>query len=144
MYPTTSLIAGIRTEDGVVPTLDVTDVVLFDLLEPDQCAKLIAAIKPDGLVHLAARASVAASLADPLASWRANFLGTIALAEAIIQHVRHCRVVLASSAEANGLSFRAPDPLDELAPLCPANLYAASKAAYDVAIGEIARSLCAG
>jgi nucleoside-diphosphate-sugar epimerase len=46
--------------------------------------------------------------------------------------------VLASSAEIYGLSFRTGTPLDENAHLCPANPYAASKAACDLAVGEMA------
>jgi GDP-4-dehydro-6-deoxy-D-mannose reductase len=137
-FPATTLIAAARPETGVLPKLDVAEVVPFDLLEPDRCAAMIAAIKPDGLVHLAAQASVAASFADPLASWQANLVGTIALAEAVVKHVPHCRFILASSAEIYGLSFRGSAPLDEGALLRPANPYAASKAACDLAIGEMA------
>jgi nucleoside-diphosphate-sugar epimerase len=72
-----------------------------------------------------------------MATWRANLIGSIALADAVMQHVPHCRFILASSAEIYGLSFRALEPLDELAPFCPANPYAASKAACDLAIGEM-------
>jgi GDP-4-dehydro-6-deoxy-D-mannose reductase len=75
---------------------------------------------------------------DPLANWRANLMGTIALAEAVRSHSGHCRFVLASSAEIYGLSFRAVAPLDEAALLLPANPYAASKAACDLAVGELA------
>ena len=65
-------------------------------------------------------------------------MGTVALAEAVLRHAGHCRFVLASSAEIYGLSFRAAAPLDEEAPLRPANPYAASKAACDLAVGEMA------
>jgi nucleoside-diphosphate-sugar epimerase len=99
---------------------------------------MIMETRPDGLVHLAAQASVAASFADPLASWRANLMGTIALAEAVLRHAGHCRFVLASSAEIYGLSFQDGSPLDESALLRPANPYAASKAACDLAVGEMA------
>jgi GDP-4-dehydro-6-deoxy-D-mannose reductase len=129
-FPTATLIAAMRPETGVLPPCESAEVVPFDLLEPDRAAAMIAALQPDGLVHLAAQASVAASFAD--------LLGTIALAEAVVKHVPHCRFVLASSAEIYGLSFRAAAPLDETAPLSPANPYAASKAACDLAIGEMA------
>ena len=138
-FPAATLIAATRPEDGALPLLDAADrVVPFDLLEPAAAAALIAETRPDGLVHLAAQASVAASFADPLVSWHANLMGTVALAEAVLRHAGHCRFVLASSAEIYGLSFRAAAPLDEDAPLRPANPYAASKAACDLAIGEMA------
>jgi GDP-4-dehydro-6-deoxy-D-mannose reductase len=138
-FPAASLIAACRAEGGALPSLPGADrVVPFDLLEPEACAAMIAETRPDGLVHLAAQASVAASFTDPLVSWRANLMGTIALAEAVLRHAGHCRFVLASSAEVYGLSFRGEAPLDETALLCPVNPYAASKAACDVAIGEMA------
>jgi GDP-4-dehydro-6-deoxy-D-mannose reductase len=137
-FPAAILIAACRPEHGALPLLDVADrVVPFDLLEPAASAAMIAETRPDGLVHLAAQASVSISFADPLASWRANLMGTIALAEAVLHHVGHCRFVLASSAEIYGLSFRGTAQLDEEALLCPANPYAASKAACDLAVGEL-------
>jgi GDP-4-dehydro-6-deoxy-D-mannose reductase len=138
VFPHATLIAAARPEHGVLPSFEGAETVPFDLLEPSRYAEMIAAIKPDGLVHLAAQASVAASFTDPLASWRINLMGSIALAEAVLLHAPQCRFILASSAEIYGLSFRAPDPLDESALLCPANPYAASKAACDIALGEMA------
>jgi GDP-4-dehydro-6-deoxy-D-mannose reductase len=138
-YPAAELIAACRPEEGALPSLDDAHrVVPFDLLAPADCAALIAETRPDGLIHLAAQASVATSFADPLESWHANLMGTVALAEAVLRHAGHCRFVLASSAEIYGLSFRAAAPLDEDAPLRPANPYAASKAACDLAVGEMA------
>jgi GDP-4-dehydro-6-deoxy-D-mannose reductase len=138
-FPAAELIAACRPEDGALPLLDAADrVVPFDLLDPAAVAALIAETRPDGLVHLAAQASVAASFADPLDSWHANLMGTVALAEAVLRHAGHCRFVLASSAEIYGLSFREAAPLDENATLRPANPYAASKAACDLAVGEMA------
>jgi GDP-4-dehydro-6-deoxy-D-mannose reductase len=138
-FPAAHLIAACRPEDGALPLLDGADrVVPLDLLKPSAFPALIIETRPDGLIHLAAQASVATSLGDPLASWRANLMGTIALAEGVLRHAGHCRFVLASSAEVYGLSFRAAAPLDEEALLCPANPYAASKAACDLAVGEMA------
>jgi GDP-4-dehydro-6-deoxy-D-mannose reductase len=138
-FPAATLIAAARADNSMRPLLTAADrSVSFDLADADGMAALIADTRPDGLVHLAALSSVAASLADPLASWRVNVLGTVGLAEAVLRHAPGCRFVLASSAEVYGLSFRAASPLDEAAALMPANPYAASKAACDVAIGEMA------
>jgi GDP-4-dehydro-6-deoxy-D-mannose reductase len=137
-FPTAHLIAAVRPENGQVPAVPGADAAVpFDLLKPAACAEMIVATRPDGLIHLAAQASVAVSFTDPLAIWEANLLGTIKLAEAVLHHARHCRFVFASSAEIYGLSFQAAAPLDEAAPLLPANPYAASKAACDLAIGEM-------
>jgi GDP-4-dehydro-6-deoxy-D-mannose reductase len=137
-FPAATLIAAVRFEGGFAPVLAAADEIIpFDLLDTEAMASMIRAVQPSGLVHLAAQASVAASFADPEASWRSNLVGTICLAEAVLKHSPACRFVLASSAEIYGLSFRASAPLDEAAPLLPANPYAASKAACDLAIGEM-------
>jgi GDP-4-dehydro-6-deoxy-D-mannose reductase len=138
-FPGAILIAACRPEGGTLPSLSGADrVVPFDLLDSAASAAMIADTQPDGLVHLAAQASVAASFTDPLASWHANLMGTIVLAESVLRHASYCRFVLASSAEIYGLSFQGTAPLDERAMLRPANPYAASKAASDLAIAEMA------
>jgi GDP-4-dehydro-6-deoxy-D-mannose reductase len=140
-FPRATLIAALRQSDDARPDgtgLTADETVAFDLLQPDAMVPMLRAVRPDGLVHLAAQASVSASFADPMASWRANLLGTLALGEAVLREAPGCRFVLASSAEVYGLSFRISMPLDEQAPMRPANPYAASKAACDLAIGEMA------
>lgn len=101
-------------------------------------APMLAAAQPDAILHLAAQASVAASFLDPLASWRTNLLGSVALAEAALAAAPAARFILASSAEVYGLSFQAGTALDETAAFLPANPYAASKAAIDLATAEMA------
>lgn len=90
------------------------------------------------MLHLAAQASVPAAFADPRASWLANLLGTVSLAEAVLRHVPEALFIHASTAEVYGLSFRSGAALDEAATFAPANPYAASKAAADLALGEMA------
>jgi GDP-4-dehydro-6-deoxy-D-mannose reductase len=137
-FPMAELIAAVRPENEPLhPASRVDRVVSFDLESPGH-AEMIKDVQPDGLIHLAAQASVAASFADPFGSWRSNLMGTVSLAEAVLCHAPHCRFVLASSAEIYGLSFQAGVPLDETALLRPTNPYAASKAACDLAIGEMA------
>ncbi len=96
------------------------------------------ALRPEGLVHLAALSSVGDSFADPLPVWEVNLGGTLRLAEAVREAAPDCRCVFASTAEVYGLSFRGGLPLDEDAAMRPANPYAASKAAADLAVGEAA------
>jgi GDP-4-dehydro-6-deoxy-D-mannose reductase len=110
----------------------------YALEDADGLAPLLAAARPEAVIHLAAQASVAASFADPAGCWRANLLGTLALGEAVLRAAPDARFLFASSAEIYGLSFRAGAALDEGAPLAPANPYAASKAAADLALGEMA------
>jgi len=110
----------------------------FDLLDAAGIRALIAELRPDACVHLAAISAVTDALADPDATWRANVDGTRALAEAILRDAPGCVLLHASSGEVYGLSFRDGRPLDEEAAMRPANPYAAAKAAVDLALGEMA------
>lgn len=110
----------------------------FDLAAPGDAAALVRAVRPDAVLHLAAQSDVAASFRDPRGSWAANLDGTLALAEAVRAEAPGALFLFAGSSEAYGLSFQRPAPLDEEAPFRPANPYAASKAAADLALGEMA------
>jgi GDP-4-dehydro-6-deoxy-D-mannose reductase len=124
-----SAASACRGADAVLP---------MDLEEPDSMADMIVRAAPDAIVHLAAQAAIGAAFADPARTWRINLLGTIALAEAALLHAPKATFLFVSSAEVYGLSYRDIEgPLDEDAPMHPANPYAASKAACDLALGEM-------
>jgi GDP-4-dehydro-6-deoxy-D-mannose reductase len=112
--------------------------VTLDLLDRAAIGLLIREVEPDAIVHLAAASAVAASHDDPDGTWAINVDGTRHLAEAILSEAPQAIMLHASSAEVYGLSFKAANALDETAPMQPANPYAASKAASDIAIGEMA------
>lgn len=133
-FPDARLLAATRGE--AVSGWD--EAVVLDLLDPASCTTALQAVKPDAVVHLAALAEVAASFRDPFVTWRTNLFGTLALANATLAAAPDALFVFASSAEVYGLSFQDGRPLAEDAPLRPANPYAASKAAADIAVGEMA------
>ncbi len=108
-----------------------------DLADQASVEAEVRQVLPDGCVHLAAIAAVAAAREDPDHAWRVNLGGTLALARAILRHAPQCALVFASSADAYGESFRAGTPLDEGAPLAPLNSYSATKAAADLALGAM-------
>jgi GDP-4-dehydro-6-deoxy-D-mannose reductase len=138
-WPEARLHAGARRDDipdGGIAEADT--VVPFDLFEPTSISAAIATTKPDVCIHLAARADVAQSFEAPDLVWTANVDGTRALASSILRHAPDALLLHASSAEVYGLSFQDGGPLDETASMRPANPYAASKAAIDVALGEMA------
>jgi GDP-4-dehydro-6-deoxy-D-mannose reductase len=89
-------------------------------------------------VHLAGIAAVGVAVKDPARTWAVNLHGTLNLAEAILAHVPDCRLIFVSSAEVYGGSFKAGAALDESAALAPMNLYAATKAAAELALGAMA------
>ncbi len=133
-FPDATLIAATRGEN----VAEWDEAVALDLLDPASCASALRVARPDAVVHLAALAETGASFRDPQRTWRTNLLGTLAIAEAVMAEAPAALFVHASSAEIYGLSFQEGHPLAEDAPLRPANPYAASKAAADLAVGEMA------
>jgi GDP-4-dehydro-6-deoxy-D-mannose reductase len=91
--------------------------------------------RADAVVHLAGIAVPTIATADPVAAVRINVLGTATVLTALEQHPR-TGLVLASSADVYG----APDrvPVDEDAPVRPANVYAATKVAAEALTRELA------
>ena len=135
-FPNATLIAATRAVNRLSD--DADEVLPFDLLSPESMLAMVARARPEAVVHLAAQPSVGASFADPVLTWRANLMGTVALGEAVLNEAPEARFLLASSAEVYGLSFQSGLPLAEDAPFRPANPYAAAKAAADLAVGEMA------
>ncbi|MCH9057728.1 MAG: GDP-mannose 4,6-dehydratase [Planctomycetes bacterium] len=96
-----------------------------DLCDAGFTASLFERTKPTGVIHLAARAGVRPSIADPIGYVRANVLATMVVLEAA--RGAGCeRVVLASSSSVYGNNTKVPfsedDPVEN--PISP---YAASK-----------------
>jgi nucleoside-diphosphate-sugar epimerase len=110
----------------------------LDLTDGDAVRALVAQVRPDACIHLAAVAAVGDARDDPANAWRVNLGGTLALAAALRATVPQALLVFASSAEIYGRSFTAGRALDEGAAAAPLNTYAATKAAADLALGAMA------
>ncbi len=108
----------------------------LDVTDAGAVRALVARVRPEACVHLAAISAIGAARQDPALAWRVNLLGTLALAEAL--RAQDALLVYPSSAEIYGASFRAGRPLDETAAPAPQNTYAATKAAADLALGAMA------
>lgn len=117
------------------------EIVSLDVVNREQVRTTIRSLRPTGLIHLAAIASVPFAGRNVQLTWDVNVGGTVNLAEAVLEEAPACRIVFVGTSEAYGHTFsaRSGAPLDEDAPLDPANMYAASKAAADLLIGEMAR-----
>ena len=108
-----------------------------DITDADAVAALVRAVRPDACIHLAGVTAIPAAGADPDLAWRVNLHGALALARALLAEAPGCRLLHVSSAEVYGGSFRSGAALDETALLAPANTYAATKAAADLAVGAL-------
>jgi len=133
-FPDATLVGCARETE--LPGADI--VLPLDLSDPASVQDCLSAAGPDAVIHLAAESAVAASFGDPMRTWRINVDGSLLLASGVLATAPAAPFVFASSAEIYGLSFQRGTPLDEDAPLAPANPYAASKAAADIALGEMA------
>jgi nucleoside-diphosphate-sugar epimerase len=108
-----------------------------DLRDADAVAAAVVAGQPEVCVHLAAITTQAAALQDEQRCWDVNLHGTLRLAQAILRHAPGCQMLFVSSADAYGGAGPSGAPIDEAAPLAPKNLYAATKAAADLALGSM-------
>jgi GDP-4-dehydro-6-deoxy-D-mannose reductase len=102
-----------------------------DVTDRAAIAAVLAKLRPDAIVHLAAISSVAASWKAPDACYRVNFLGTRALLLAALTEVPSARVLLIGSADQYAATTPRPRPLDEATPLRPRSPYARTKAAAE-------------
>lgn len=97
---------------------------------------------PDGigefryLVHLAAVSSVSRSVREVQRTWETNLMGTVSVLQTMARRSPEARLLLVSSAEVYRPVRR---PVDEDAALGPINPYGATKAAAEIAAGQMAR-----
>ncbi|MCM2271212.1 MAG: GDP-mannose 4,6-dehydratase [candidate division Zixibacteria bacterium] len=82
----------------------------LDILDTSACRKLVAAVKPDHIFHLAAIASVGRSFELEQVTFRVNFDGTLSMLEAARQHARLKSFLFIGSADSYG-TFQPPTKL---------------------------------
>jgi GDP-4-dehydro-6-deoxy-D-mannose reductase len=107
-----------------------------DMRDADAVAAAVARGQPEVCVHLAAIATQAAARQDEHRCWDVNLHGSLRLARAILLHAPDCHLLFISSADAYG-GASPSGAIDEGAPMAPSNLYAATKAAADLALGSM-------
>ncbi|KCZ96266.1 putative GDP-6-deoxy-D-lyxo-4-hexulose reductase [Hyphomonas hirschiana VP5] len=89
-------------------------------------------------MHLAAIALPSQAKADPSAAWAVNFEAVRQLGEAVLACSPHAVLVFAGSSESYGASFNTvAGAVNEGTALRPLTPYAATKAAADVALGQM-------
>jgi GDP-4-dehydro-6-deoxy-D-mannose reductase len=93
---------------------------------------------PTHIIHLAGIASPADANIKASASWRVHLEGTLNVANSILEQAPNCVLMYAGSALVYGMSAKPGLPLDEQSTLAPRDIYAASEAAADLALGALA------
>src|SRR5205823_4626233 len=105
--------------------------LVADLTDAAAVRRALAAVRPEGIFHLAAQASVRRALAEPGPTLVNNALAQLELLEAVAAECPTARVIVAGSSEVYGRVPLAEQPVDEQAPFRPENPYAVSKVAQD-------------
>ena len=107
-----------------------------ELGDPASVVAVLRAAAPERLFHLAGAASVGRSFAEPLATWRVNLDGTLAVLEALRTHAPGVPALVVTSGEVYGTVPLDALPVDAGTPLNPVSPYGASKAAADLATAQ--------
>ena len=128
----------IAATHGAPTLLSASRIVTLDVTDSRQTLALIRAERPTHLMHLAGIASVSGASHDIRKTWDVNAQGTLNIALSIREAAPECRLIFCSSAQVYGRSFQAGTPLAEDARLEPVNIYASSKAAADILVGQLA------
>ena len=109
---------------------DLFDLVTGDIRNPEQVKEILQKNKVDVVIHLAARAGVRPSIAEPLLYQDVNIRGTIVLLEACKEHGVE-NVIFASSSSVYGENQRVPFAEKDL-DIQPISPYGATKRAGEL------------
>jgi GDP-4-dehydro-6-deoxy-D-mannose reductase len=118
------------------PTRDVGAPLVFhtaDVRDAAAVARVMGAVAPDAIVHLAAVAEPRAAEDDPGEAYNVNLGGVLAVLGAARAASHEPRLLLVSSSAVYGAVDPGDQPITEDAPLRPLTVYGASKAAAEVA-----------
>ncbi len=123
-----------------IPHLPPDHLFAVDINDRPALTNLVRHLRPDGVFHLAAITSVAASFNDPEAVYRTNLLGSLNLFAALRDAAAACRIVWVGSSDAYGQVPPDELPVAETHLFRPLSPYAVSKAAADLAAFQWSRA----
>ncbi len=102
-----------------------------ELTDAGAVEKLISAVQPNRIFHLAAQSFVQSSFDEPAATIGINVSSQLNIFEAVRRHDLETRIHVAGSSEEYGLVLPDEVPMKETNPLRPLSPYAVSKVAQD-------------
>ncbi len=91
-------------------------------------ARVVAAVKPDSIVHLAGMTRAYEAEVDPLAGYQSIVTGWANVLDAARRVVPRARILLISACDVYGTSATADRPLSESDGICPATTFGSLKA----------------
>ena len=106
--------------------------VWLDARDGERVCALLAEIRPDAILHLAAQSHVPTAYKAPWDTLENNIKGQLNLLEACVTLDLKPRFIVVGSGEEYGRATEAELPLHESHPLRPENPYSVSKVAQDV------------
>lgn len=107
------------------------NIINLDITNSIRVKEVLASIRPDYIIHLAAQSSVAVSWKRPVLTFDINVNGTINILEAVKELEIRARVLLIGSAEQYGIIKPEDLPIKEETEIHPSNPYAVSKATQE-------------
>ena len=102
-----------------------------ELTDAGAVEKLISAVQPHRIFHLAAQSFVHSSFDEPAATIAINLTSQLNIFEAVRRHDLETRIHIAGSSEEYGLVLPDEVPMKETNPLRPLSPYAVSKVTQD-------------
>lgn len=96
-----------------------------DLRDQESISSAVQKIKPDVVMHFAAKALVGESVEKPDLYYDNNVNGSLKLFQALVEHSPNAKLIFSSTCSLYGTT---DEPISELQPLAPMNPYAKSKA----------------
>ena len=105
-----------------------------DIRDRESIVRQFRAAEPDGIVHLAALASVASSWDTQSEVWDVNATGTNTLVSVIRERAPQARLLAVSSAEVYGVVPETDQPIVESREVAPRSPYAVSKLAGEAPV----------
>lgn len=130
------------------PTADIShlsqygfDLSPIDITDRAAVEQTLTAKEPDAIIHLAGIAFVPHAMKDPMQTWSVNLNGGLNILEWLRQKSPKTRATIISTGEVYGAPSAPGDiPYTEKSLLNPVNVYAATKAALDIAARQYAKT----
>ncbi len=127
-----SSISGLESLIGARTQPSSLNLIEGDMTDPFFMKRLIAAVKPDRIFHLAAQSYVPSSWSAPAETLHRNIIGEVNLLEAVREANIDPKIHIAGSSEEYGLVLPDELPVKETNPFRPLSPYGVSKVTQEL------------